>query len=86
MLGSAARVSAISTTGAVFRQEPLKKVVRATKNETIPTITLGKCVERNRPDISTDVLTIESVADYQRLTKLLAALPRPFAVAVARVR
>lgn len=63
------------------------KVARASKNETIPTNTLGEFVSATRrPDISTDVLTIESAADYQRLSKLLAALPRPFAVAVARVR
>jgi len=63
------------------------KVARANKNENIPTHTLGEFVgATRRSDIATDVLTIESASDYQRLIKLIASIPRPFAIAVVRPR
>jgi len=63
------------------------KIARGSKSETIPTNTLGEFMNATRrSDIATDVLTIESAADYQRLIKLLASIPRPFAIAVVRPR
>jgi len=63
------------------------KIARGSKSETIPTNTLGEFVSATRrSDIATDVLTIESASDYQRLIKLLASIPRPFAIAVVRPR
>ena len=63
------------------------KVARGNRTETIPTTTMNEmATAARRPDVMTDVLTIESAADFEKLRKMVSSLPRPFAVAVLRAR
>ena len=63
------------------------KVARGNRTETIPTNTMSELAAASRrPDFMTEVLTIESGGDFEKLRKLLSSLPRPFAVAVLRAR